>query len=186
MRVLNLLMLITLLGSHAFGQSSQSSTSASSDNVGPCIADARWSNTTAGLSYSKELQVPISVSVLTHVSKGSRCSNAEIRFTATFLSSTQEFICSGTMPQAMTMSSEVQTFNLEIRPFTQNDFLRWRNQPGVRGLQQGKRLNCMNLDGASEVGDIDRLKASWVHIAVAVLPTGGGLAVLEALIHVNP
>ena len=83
-------------------------------------------------------------------------------------------------------SSEAQTFNLEIRPFTQNDFLRWRNQPGIRGLQQGKQLSCSGLDGTSDVGDSDRSKATWVHLAVAVLPTGGGLAVLEALIRINP
>jgi hypothetical protein len=119
------------------------------------------------------------------VSKGSNCS-AEIRVTATFLTDAQEFICSGTIPKAMTTASEVQTFNIEIRPFTQNDFLRWRNEPGIRGLQQGKRLNCTGLDGTADVGDLDRAKATWVHLAVTVLPTGGGLAVLEALVHINP
>jgi len=189
MRILASFMLVAFLSGYALGQSnrsSSSSSSTSSDNVSPCIADARWSNTNASLSYSKQLQTPISVSLLAHVSKGSNCSNAEIRVTATFLTDAQEFICSGTIPKAMTTASEVQTFNLEIRPFMQNDFLRWRNEPGIRGLQQGKRLNCTGLDGTADVGDLDRAKATWVHLAVTVLPTGGGLAVLEALVRINP
>jgi len=174
-------MLITFLSGHSFAQNSSSS-----DTPPHCEADVRWTNTNANVNYSKGLQAPISISLLTQVSKGSNCSNAEIRLTATFLNSSQEYICSGTILQAMTISSEVQTFNLEIRPFTQNDFLRWRNQPGARGLQKGKELTCMNVDGTSDVGDVDRVKAAMIHLAVAVLPSGGGLAVAEALIRVNP
>jgi hypothetical protein len=182
-------MLVAFVSGEAFGQSNRSSSSSSStstDTVSPCIADARWSNTNASLTYSKQLQIPVSVSLLAHVSKGNTCSNAEIRVTATFLTDTQDFICSGTIPKAMTTASEVQTFNLEIRPFMQNDFLRWRNEPGTRGLQQGKRLNCIGLDGTAEVGDLDRSKAAWIHLAVSLLPTGGGLAVLEALVRISP
>jgi hypothetical protein len=189
MRIIAILMLIPLLGGYAFGQASRSSSdssSKSSDNIGPCKADARWSNTNSSIAYSKQLQLPISVSLLTHVSKGTNCSNAEIRVTATYLTDTQEFICTGTIAQAMTASSESQTFNLEIRPFTQNDFLRWRNQPGTRGIQQGKPLACKNIDGSADVGDLDRSRATAIHVAVAVLPTGGGLAVIEALIRINP
>ena len=188
MRVLAILGLITFLNGSVFGQSNRSSSSSSSspDNLAHCVVDARWSNTNASLTYSKQVQAPISVSLLTHVSKGSSCSNTEIRVTATFLTDKQEFICSGTIPNSMTASSEAQTFNLEIRPFTQNDFLRWRNQPGTRGLQQGKTLTCTGLDGTADVTDVDRSKATWIHLAVGVLPTGGGLAVLEALIRINP
>jgi hypothetical protein len=185
MRIVAAVMCLTLLSGYAFGQSDRSD-SASSEVVGPCIANARWTNTNANLTYSKQSQTPVSISLLTHVSKGRRCSSAEIRVTATFLSDAQEFICSGTIQQAMTTSSEAQTFNLEIRPFTQNDFLRWINQPGNRGVQQGKRLNCMSPDGTAEIGDINRIKANWIHVALAVLPDGGGLAVLEALIQANP
>jgi hypothetical protein len=86
----------------------------------------------------------------------------------------------------MTVSSEAQTFNIEIRPFTQNEFLRWRNQPGVRGVPQGKQLSCTNYDGSADITDVDRSKATWLHLAVAVLPSGGGLAVLEVLLQMNP
>src|SRR2546421_2060064 len=57
MRILASLMLITFLTGHAFGQ--QSNKSSSTDNPGPCVADARWSNTNPSLSYSKQAQVPI-------------------------------------------------------------------------------------------------------------------------------
>jgi len=124
--------------------------------------------------------------MVTHVSKGTNCTNAEIRVTATFLTDSRNFICSGTISNAMMVSSEAQTFNIEIRPFTQNEFLRWRNQPGVRGVPQGKQLTCTNYDGSADITDVDRSNATWLHLAVAVLPSGGGLAVLEVLVQMNP
>jgi hypothetical protein len=155
--------------------------------VTTCSADARWLNTNGNLNYYRSAQVPTSLSLLAHVSRGSNCSyNAEVSFTATYLTDNQDFICSGTIRQAMTMSSEVQTFNIEVRPFTQTDFLRWRNQPGVRGIQAGKRLVCTNLDGTADVGDIDRQRAAWVRISVGVLPVGGGIGIADALIRINP
>ncbi len=184
MRILTILMFMAIVSVSSFGQTSRSSSSSSDDAI-PCIADAKWLNTNGSLNFSRSSQVPVPISLLAHVSKGTPCSDAEIRVTATFLSDTQEFICSGTIPQAMTLKSEVQAFNIEIRPFMQQDFFRWRNQPGARGLQQGKRLNCLNLDGTVDVGDIDRSKAEWVRITVAVMPSSG-LAVIEALIHINP
>ena len=180
------LLMCALIFSQQPVMAQSSSRSSAAEPAIPCSADAKWLTTNGSLNFSKSSQTPVAVSLLTHVSKGANCSAAEIRVTATFLSDTQELICSGTIPQAMTMGSEVQTFNLEIRPFMQQDFLRWRNQPGVRGLQQGKRLNCTNIDGTSDVGDTDRSKAAWVRLSVSVLPSGGGLAVLEALIQINP
>ena len=94
--------------------------------------------------------------------------------------------CSGIVPLAITSASEVQIFNIEIRPFTQNDFLRWRNEPGKRGLQQGKPLRCLNADDTSDINDMERAKATSVHLTVVVLPPHAGLAVLEALIRLDP
>jgi hypothetical protein len=172
---------------YSWGQINSSSSGPSSSDAAPppCVVDARWVNTNGTLTYSKQSQTPVSASLLAHVSKGSRCSNAEVRITATFLTEDQEFICSGTIPQAMTMVSQAQIFNLEVRPLTQQDFVRWRNQPGAFGLRQGKSLMCANLDGTSDVSDIDRSKAKWIHIAVAVLPPSGGLAVLGGVIHIT-
>jgi hypothetical protein len=184
MRFLGILLAISMWSGHALAQSSRSSSSGSDAPV-PCLADLRWTNTNSSLTYFRQSQTPVSLSLLSHVSKGTGCSHAELRVTATFLSDTQEFICSGVIAQAMTTESEVQNFNIEIRPFTQNEFLRWRNQPGARGIQQGKRLNCIGLDGTSEVTDVDRAKATWIYLTVAVLPDAGGLGVLEGLIHVN-
>jgi hypothetical protein len=182
-------MLIPILAVQGFSQSSRttssSSGSGSSDQVGPCVAEAKWSNSDGSLNFPRGSQLPISLTVLTHVSKGPRCADAEVRLTVTYLSDAQEFICAGTIPRALTVSTESQVFNIEIRPFAQNDFVRWRNQPGARGLQMGKPLQCLNLDGTSELADVDRSKATWVHIAMAVLPNGGGLAVLEAWIRVS-
>ena len=183
MRVLTLLMMVPLLGGYAFAQSSSNS---SSDNSIRCMADARWANTNGSLIYSKQLQLPVTATLLAHVSKGTNCPDGEIRVSATYLTSSRDFICSGSIQNAMTTSSEAQAFNIEIRPFTQNDFLRWRNQPGVRGIQQGRELKCFNIDGSSEVGDVDRAKAAMIHLTFAVLPKGGGLAIAEALIQINP
>jgi len=126
-------------------------------------------------------QMPISITLLTYLSKGNACANTEIRVTATFLNQANESICSGVIPYAMTLSAELQIFNLEIRPLTQQDFLRWRNEPGIRGLQQGKPLKCFNVDR-----DMERARASSVYLSVAVLPPQTGLAVLDAIIRLNP
>src|SRR5262249_16205958 len=136
--------------------------------------------------YSRQLQLPVSLSMVTHVSKGTNCTNAEIRVTATFLTDSRNFICSGTISNAMTVSYEAQTFNIEIRPFTQNEFLRWRNQPGVRGVPQGKQLTCTNYDGRADITDDVRSKAMWLQVGGAVMASDGGLAVLEVLVQINP
>ena len=176
MRLLTLVLMISL-SAHALGQTNRSS----SNEDGVCVTDARWANGNRSLDYSRQSQQPISVTLLTYLSKGSTCANTEIRVTATFLNQANESICSGVIPYAMTLSAELQIFNLEIRPLTQQDFLRWRNEPGIRGLQQGKPLKCFNVDR-----DMERARASSVYLSVAVLPPQTGLAVLDAIIRLNP
>jgi hypothetical protein len=184
MRVFRLLSM-TSITVHGFGQTNRSS-SISANGGGVCVAEARWANGDRSLQYSKPSEWPVSMTLLAYVSKGSPCTNTEVRVTATFLNEANETICSGIIPAAMTSAAEVQIFNLEIRPLTQQDFLRWRNEPGARGLQQGKALKCLSVDGTSDVSDMERAKAASVHITVAVLPPHGGLAVLDAMIRLNP
>jgi hypothetical protein len=176
MRVLMVVMFA--LVANGFAQSTDS------DNSIQCVTDARWSNSNGSVNYSRSSQSFVPLSLLVHQGKG--CGLGDIHLTATFLTDAQEFICGGTIRQAMLITGEVGTFNIEIRPFTQLDFFRWRNQPGSRGIQQGLRLNCTNLDGTSEVGDPERQKAGWVRISVAVVPARGGLALAETLMRVNP
>ncbi len=186
MRFPTALVLTLTLAANALGQAGRSSSSASSNAPVPCSADARWTNTTGSSSYSRQTAVPVSLNLLAHVSKGSGCSGPDIAVTATFLGENQDYICSGTVLQALQMTSDIQNFNIEIRPFSQLDFVRWRNMPGGRGIQQGKRLACLNLDGTADVGDLDRQKAGWVRLSVAVQPSGGGLAITEAMIRIAP
>ena len=181
MRLLTLVLMISL-SAHALGQTNRSS----SNEDGVCLTDARWANGNRSLDYSIQAQMPISITLLTYLSKGSTCANTEIRVTATFLNEANEAICSGIIAQAMRPSAEIQFFNLEIRPLTQQDFLRWRNEPGIRGIQQGKPLKCLNVDGTLDVGDMERAKALSVYLSVAVLPPHAGLAVLDAIIRLNP
>ena len=182
MRLLTFVLIMSL-SAHAFGQTNRSS---SSDEDDVCVTDARWANGNRSLDYSRQSQQPVSITLLTYLSKGNTCTNTEIRVTATFLNEANESICSGIIVHAMTPSAEVQIFNLEIRPLTQQDFLRWRNEPGTRGLQQGKPLKCLNVDGTLDVSDMERAKASSVYLSVAVLPPHAGLAVLDAIIRLNP
>src|SRR5215813_6797025 len=140
--------LLLLLCSNVFGQSSNSS---SSSNAVACGVDVRWLNSTGSVNYVRSTGGPEDLSLLVHLGGGSDCGSAEVTVTATYLTESQSFICSGTIRSAMNVSSAVQALNISIRPFTQLDFVRWRNQPGIRGEQQGKRLPCMNLDGTSDV-----------------------------------
>ena len=181
MRILMSISLLLLFSTHGLSQSQTSS----SDAV-QCVADVRWLNTTGSLNHARSLQLPEELSFMVHLGRGTGCSSAEVTLTATYLSDGQEFICSGTIRSAMKVTSQVQTFNMSVRPFTQLDFVRWRNEPGARGEQQGKRLPCLNLDGTSDVGDTDRQKAGWMRLSVGVFPSNGGLAVTETIFRFVP
>src|SRR5438034_11146790 len=106
MRLLTFVLMMTL-GAHAFGQTNRSS----SDGDGVCVTDARWANGNRSLDYSRQSQQPISITLLTYLSKGTTCTDTEIRVTATFLNEANESICSGVIAHAMTLSAEVQIFN---------------------------------------------------------------------------
>lgn len=181
MRFLAGLSLMLTFSVNGLGQSQTSS-----PNLASCGVDLRWLNTDGTLDHARSLQTPESLSLLVHLSRGEGCSVAEVNVTATFLTESQDFICSGTIRSAMSVSSQVQVLNVAIRPFMQLDFLRWRNQPGSRGEQQGKRLVCMNLDGTTDLGDIDRQKGGWMRLSIGVIPAAGGLSVTEAIVRFVP
>ena len=174
MRIAIVLIFMLVAAATAFGQES--------DSPVLCTADLKWLNTNTDLKYSRGAQIPASLSILAH--RGSTCPT-EITLTATYLTENLDFICSGTMRQALVMSSDVQSFNIEIRPFAQLDFMRWRNEPGTRGVQQGKRLVCSNLDGTSDVGDNDRQGATWIRLSVGAV-SRGGVAVEEVMLRITP
>jgi hypothetical protein len=180
MRLFAIVSFVLLVCTNAIGQSQSQSGSSSEIS---CAVDARWLNTTGSLSHQRSSPLPDELTLLVHMGKGSNCPSAEVTITATYLTETQDYICSGTIRNALTVSSQVQTFNLSIRPFSQGDFVRWRNAPGARGEQQGKRLPCMNLDGTVDLGDTDRVKAGWMRLSIGVIPNGGSLAVTEAMVR---
>jgi hypothetical protein len=181
MRFLAVLSVAALLCSNALAQSEKSAADSTL-----CGVDARWMNTSGNVSHPRSNENPVNLTLLVHLGRGSGCSSAEVMVTATYLSENQDFICGGTIRQAMSVSSLVQEFNIAVRPFMQLDFLRWRNQPGARGEQLGKRLNCTNIDGTSDIGDAERQKAGWMRLSVGVIPAGGGISVTEALFRLVP
>jgi hypothetical protein len=170
--------LLLLFGSNVLGQSKSSSSS----DVVSCGIDVRLLNTTGSLNHVRSSEAPEELSFLVHLSG---CGSAEVTLTATYLTDAQDFVCSGTIRSAMNVSSQVQVFNISIRPFKQLDFVRWRNQPGVRGEQQGKRLPCMSLDGTADVSDTDRQRAGWLRLSIGVIASGG-LGLTEAMIRFVP
>jgi hypothetical protein len=173
--------LIMLFCANVLGQSEKSS----SDNP-TCAVDVRWLNTNGSLTRARSSESPEQLSFLVHLGRGNGCSTADVSVSAAFLTDSQEYICSGTIRSAMNVSSQIQTFNIALRPFTQLDFLRWRNQPGARGEQPGKRLDCLNVDGTADVGDATRQKAGWIRLSIAVSPAGGALALTEAVLRIVP
>jgi hypothetical protein len=172
---------ICLLYGSAWAQSDKSSS-----DFKACAVDVRWVNTNGDLTHPRSSQLPVNLTFLVHLSRGTDCSNAEVSVTATYLTDSQDFICGGTIRRAMDVSAAVQSFNIAVRPFTQLDFLRWRNQPGTRGEQLGKRLTCLNLDGTTDVGDSERQKAGWMRLSIGVMPTAGGVGVTEAIFRLIP
>jgi hypothetical protein len=143
-------------------------------------------NAGGSMEYARSSEMVKDLSLLVHVGRGSGCVPSEVSLTVTYLTEAQNLICAGTLRSAMTVMSQIQVFNVAIRPFTQLDFFRWRNQPGIRGEQQGKRLQCMNIDGTSDVGDTDRQRAGWMRLSIGVIPDAGGVAVSELLFRFVP
>jgi hypothetical protein len=174
---MNLLIVLSFVA-NAFSQSDP--------DVEPCSVDVRWLNTDGNLSHRKSAETFKDVSFLVHLGRGYNCSGAEVAITATYLTEAQEFICSGTIRSALTVSSTIQNFNISFRPFTQNDFVRWRKQPGVRGEQIGKRLACFSLDGTADLGDSDRIRAGLMRVTIGVVPSAGGLGIVEAVFRFTP
>jgi hypothetical protein len=172
MRIFGLLFFIAMLSGTALGQQSS--------DVSSCGVDVRWLNTNGTVNYVRSSETPAQLSFLVHLSKGTNCSNAEVSVSATYLTESQDYVCSGTIRSAMTVTSNVQEFNISIRPFMQLDFLRWRNQPGARGEQPGQRLNCSNIDGTSDIGDAERHKAGWMRLTIGAAHSGG-LSITEAI-----
>jgi len=169
-----------------FTTSGLSQSRSSDSDFTTCQTDVRWLNTNGSVNHQRSSEVPVYLSLLAHLAKGDGCSSAEVSVTATYLTENQDFICGGTIRNAMNVSTQVQGFNISVRPFLQLDFLRWRNEPGARGEQAGKRLTCLNIDGTSDVGDAERQKAGWMRLFIAVISAKSGLAVTEVIFRFVP
>jgi hypothetical protein len=65
-------------------------------------------------------------------------------------------------------------------------WIRLLSDPGEFRRGSFQLRNRLPESGSLDLTDVDRSKATWLHLAVAVLPSGGGLAVLEVLLQMNP
>ena len=138
MRALAIFFCMAALVPNAFGQDRSSSSSSKSDSLYLCTADARWANTNGQLSYSKQIQVPVSMTLLTAISKANECAkNGEIRVNATFLTESQDYICSGTI---VTDPKASDAYNTDVESWGERGWLavgricRWAKANGATAL----------------------------------------------------
>src|SRR5262245_54252992 len=114
MRIFVLLFFIVMFCGSALAQQS-------SADVSSCGVDVRWMNTNGSINYVRSSETLAQLSFLVHLSKGTNCSTAEVSVSATYLTDSQDFICSGSIRSAMSVTSNVQQFNISVRPFMQLD-----------------------------------------------------------------
>lgn len=147
----------------------------SSSSTPPCSTEIRFTNPKPSVSTDEMINVNLFSSVS---QPSSSCLPAEIRLTASFYDAHENLICSGVIENVVTQTVNVQSSNLEIRPFNSLEFVRWRNGPRPTAVRP-KRLFCMNLDGLAEipVGDLERAAALRLH--ATVLAKSGGVSTAE-------
>lgn len=139
-----------------------------------CTAEIRFTSAKSQATISDLLNA----NLFSSVSQPGSCLPAEIRITASFFDAEENLICSGVVEGVVTQTSNVQSSNLEFRPFNSLEFVRWRNGPRPTAVRP-KRLFCMNVDGLAEapVGDLERATSMRIH--ATVLPKAGGVSTAE-------
>jgi hypothetical protein len=112
------------------------------------------------------------------------CLPAEVRVTATYLDSSDNFVCSGTVENIAVQTGLIQNINLELRPANFGQFVRWKNEPPQ--INSGaKRLFCLNLESTAEATTTELEKIFSVRIRATVLPSGGGMSSTEIQLNLR-
>src|SRR5262245_46790231 len=99
MRLFGCVSLIMLFCVHALGQSEKSSSDSPT-----CAVDVRWLNTNGSLTRARSSETPEQLTFLVHLGRGDGCTTAEVNVSTTYLTDNQEYICSGTIRSAMSVS----------------------------------------------------------------------------------
>jgi hypothetical protein len=119
-----------------------------------------------------EPSVPVRLNLFSVVSHPAEsCLPAEIRITATYMDSSEVFVCSGNL--GIIQATQVQNTLFELRPYEPEVFIRWWDGPTLR--QQS--LVCRNFQGDELRNPTDH--ASSVRIYVTALPKRGGMSTSE-------
>jgi hypothetical protein len=107
---------------------------------------------------------------------------AEIRLTAAYLDSGGNLICSGVIENVAKQTALTQTVNLEVRPWSLREFVRWRNEPPQTN-SGAVRLVCLNLEGVLEATDAELARVATVLLRVSAFPRGGGVSTAEVRLN---
>ena len=119
-----------------------------------------------------EPSVPLRLNVLSVVSNPAEtCLPADIRITATYMDSSEVFVCSGNL--GIIQVTQVQNTLFELRPYEPEVFNRWWDGPTLR--QQS--LVCRNFQGDEVRNPTDH--ATSVRVYVTALPKRGGMSTSE-------
>jgi hypothetical protein len=149
----------------------------------PCTADIRWSNDTqlnVSRAGSRVLTLFAAVSAPDRY-----CLPARIVIAASYFDQNDDVVCSGTAELMPPQPGHAQYTNIEIRPGSIYEFVRWRNGPPVTALQWS-RLNCLTLDGQSEVQPDELSRARSVRLHATVLPAQNGVATADLRLLLLP
>jgi hypothetical protein len=143
-----------------------------------CSADLRW------ISGGEAREVPAGDSVMLRlnlfgvVSAPSSCLPAPLQLTATYLDSSGNLVCTGTVSGVVRQNSPTANIYLVVRPWNLTQFVSWENgPPATRGRPDF--LRCLNPDGLAEVPAANLERVRSLRIWLTLMPPRGGLATLE-------
>jgi hypothetical protein len=148
-----------------------------------CTADARWASLPQ--QAVNRTDPKLTVTLFTAVSRPGQCFPAEIRLTVTYFNANDQIICSGVVEGAAFQGNNTQITNLEIRPLSLLEFVRWTNGSREQALRF-KRLSCKLPDGLSEAQSAEMDQAVSLRIYATVIAPWAGLATSEMSLRLLP
>jgi hypothetical protein len=107
----------------------------------------------------------------------SRCLPASVWVTVSYLDTSGELICTGSVRDIASLSALAGNISLEVRPRSMVNFVRWVNQP-PRTDRGAVGIACVTPDGLVEIRSLP-LSTAALALRVSLFPPGGGLGTVE-------
>ena len=147
-----------------------------------CAVELQWVSNNESRRVPPSSTAVVPLHFFAAVSKPEdQCLPVEIRVSVSYLDRADNLICSGVIENVASQTSNIQSINLDLRPYNLQEFARWKNEPPSSNSGP-QRLSCLVPDGLSEATPEQLREATTVRVRITSLPPGGGLSTTEVLL----